>query len=359
MTVPKHNPLPGVPSVESPFFEDIFAQETSAEFMSIARSLHEEGYAIIDFPEVEFDTLTARIIDELDDGYDWARWHDNPMFTPRIMDAWQFHKAVHRLAVNQAIIDLLSKLYGRRAFPFQTLNFPVGTQQHFHTDSIHFASMPERYMCGVWVAFEDVDENNGPLEYYPKSHKLPIYSNEAVACTPSWQDGSSTRNNAKYFNLWSRLIEQYQLERQELHLRKGQAVIWAANLLHGGAPQKDLQRTRQSQVTHYFFENCAYYTPVMSIPFLGSVAYRGNLVNVATKKPVKHQIGELQIPDEFIQQAASAGKRFSMQQMPLSARAQAEFQYKRRMANLLMDSKLTSMKRFGRRVKGLFGFDRA
>lgn len=49
-------------------------------------------------------------------------------------------------------------------------------------------------------------------------------------------------------------------------IEKGQAVIWAANLLHGGAPQKDRERTRHSQVTHYFFEGCKNFAPLLSSP---------------------------------------------------------------------------------------------
>ena len=33
--------------------------------------------------------------------------------------------------------------------------------------------MPEGFMCGVWVALEDMDMDNGPLVYYPGSHQLP------------------------------------------------------------------------------------------------------------------------------------------------------------------------------------------
>ena len=44
--------------------------------------------------------------------------------------------------------------------------------------------------------------------------------------------------------------------------KKGQALIWDANLLHGGAPQTDRSLTRHSQVTHYFFEGCSYFTPL-------------------------------------------------------------------------------------------------
>ena len=54
------------------------------------------------------------------------------------------------------------------------------------------------------------------------------------------------------------------LEHEELHLKKGQAVIWAANLLHGGRPIRDPERTRHSQATHYYFEDCAHYIALMS-----------------------------------------------------------------------------------------------
>jgi hypothetical protein len=45
-------------------------------------------------------------------------------------------------------------------------------------------------------------------------------------------------------------------------VHKGQAVIWAANLLHGGSLQRDRSRTRHSQVTHYFFEGSRVFNPM-------------------------------------------------------------------------------------------------
>ena len=47
-------------------------------------------------------------------------------------------------------------------------------------------------------------------------------------------------------------------------IRRGQTLLWASNLLHGGSPQRDKSRTRYSQVTHFFFEGCRYWTPLHS-----------------------------------------------------------------------------------------------
>ena len=40
-------------------------------------------------------------------------------------------------------------------------------------------------------------------------------------------------------------------------------LIWHSNLLHGGSSIKDSKATRRSQVTHYFFRNCAYKRPFL------------------------------------------------------------------------------------------------
>jgi ectoine hydroxylase-related dioxygenase (phytanoyl-CoA dioxygenase family) len=39
-------------------------------------------------------------------------------------------------------------------------------------------------MVGVWVALEDIDSSNGPLIYYPGSHRLPIFTNEHLGINP-------------------------------------------------------------------------------------------------------------------------------------------------------------------------------
>ena len=56
--------------------------------------------------------------------------------------------------------------------------------------------------------------------------------------------------------------------------KAGQAIIWSANLLHGGDHHRDLARTRWSQVTHYVFEGCAYRTPLPSDPYMGGIFFR-------------------------------------------------------------------------------------
>ena len=52
------------------------------------------------------------------------------------------------------------------------------------------------------------------------------------------------------------------IARETAKITRGQAFIWAANLFHGGSAIADPARTRLSQVTHYYFRGCSYFTPL-------------------------------------------------------------------------------------------------
>jgi hypothetical protein len=115
--------------------------------------------------------------------------------------------------------------------------------------------------------------DNGPLVYYPGSHKLPwptweeIYGQTGEEVRRPDFDSHGDFMNARrrvqrrYFK---ELIERHGLQPEYGTIRKGQAMIWAANLLHGGSHQNDEHRTRHSQVTHYFFEGARVFTPMLT-----------------------------------------------------------------------------------------------
>jgi hypothetical protein len=64
---------------------------------------------------------------------------------------------VRKLALTPRLHEALFAAYGRRSFPFQTINFREGSEQELHSDTIHFSSLPERFMCGVWIALQLFD----------------------------------------------------------------------------------------------------------------------------------------------------------------------------------------------------------
>lgn len=251
------------------------ARDFSDEEVRIARELNERGFAVVDFPDPGIESRVERIRRNLGErmGADLMQADTHKTNGDRrLQDAWQFDEDVLAIAANQQIVNLLSKLYGRKAFPFQTLNFPVGTQQAAHSDCAHFSSLPERFMCGVWLAMEDIEPEAGPLYYYPGSHRWPIITNAMIGRRGQGSKLQSAQD--PYGEIWRALCERFDAKHEVFLAKKGQALIWCANLLHGGSPQRDPRLTRWSQVTHYYFEDCLYYTPAYSDEALGHLDLR-------------------------------------------------------------------------------------
>jgi hypothetical protein len=300
------NPLPGVPLIDSPFFDRIFQlSNPDATTRRVADDLREKGFAVFDFPDPEVDRLCEEIKSRHAPGAEkLAAWRAGNLDL-RKQDAWRDDENVKRVALNPEVLNILEKAYGRPAFAFQTLNFPVGSQQPPHSDSTHFSSSPEGFMCGVWLALEDIDADNGPLIYYPGSHRWPFYANEHLGVN-GWHQPTRGAHSGQYQKLWDELIALRQAKPERFTAKKGQAIIWHARLMHGGDKQNDPARSRFSQVTHYYFKDCAYYTPLYSDPFYGNIFFR-QLTDVATGEEVPNMVSGHKVPTWFLAQAINHG----------------------------------------------------
>ena len=264
------------PWFESPYFEDLVRRaELTPEMEKLVRSFARDGYVIID-PKVSDETIerATRDMREIPP--------DDLLFSnaARLQDAWTKSASIREIATAPAVMEILRVLYQRQPYPFQTLSFKCGSQQKTHSDTIHFGSIPYGFMCGVWVALEDIDEANGPLHYYPESQKLPVYDLLDIGVT-AFTQSEAFQNYARYEEFVEGMMIREGLERLELHVKRGQALIWSSNLFHGGVKILDGTRTRLSQVTHYHFHGCQYYAPLLSDPGLGRLHAR-KLVDIGT-----------------------------------------------------------------------------
>jgi hypothetical protein len=315
MTDP-HRLLPGIPLVESPFFDDVLRVcNFDSETARVAIDLNQSGYAVVRFDDLAIEERAERIKSEHKQYFDFADWcrKDWPQgIGMRTTDTWKTSADVRAIAANEYMQRLLSAVFGRRAWPFQTLIFPVGSQQHYHSDSVHFSSIPERFMCGVWLALEDVHEDAGPLVYYPGSHKWPILYNDLLGVRITGNEGRRTQS--VYEPVWEALVAKHGLKPMRFLPKKGEALIWLANLLHGGARQRDPGRTRWSQVTHYFFDNCCYITPMLSDVLIGRLFLR-DIVDISSGEPVPNiyvdvPLSKLQQPAQIVLPADFDGTRY-------------------------------------------------
>lgn len=257
---------PSVPPFEGADLEAyLAASRFDAETGGFIRSLAEKGYALVDLGD-EARALCDRAVADTDPHF--ARRPG----ANRIQDAWLRSPAVKRLAAWPRIGRLLEAAYGRRAFPFQTLNFLRGSQQGLHPDTIHFHSVPERFMCGVWIALEDVQPGAGPLVYRPGSHRLPVMTmREAGVNAPH---PTPEHYESHFVKRFAERLAASDLPEELAMVKKGWAFVWAANLAHGGSPVTDVDSTRRSLVVHWCFEDCLYYTPMVSDVEAGRLALR-------------------------------------------------------------------------------------
>lgn len=239
---------PSVPWAEGDDIESYLAAVGAGEVeRRFVRDLHRDGVAVIDLGP-EGVALCDQVIAQTEKYFTKG--------ARRAQDAWRRSPAVRALSTLPLVESRLRLAYGRRPFAFQTLNFLVGSEQRAHSDAVHFHSEPQRFMCGVWFALEDVAPDAGPLFYHPGSHRRPVLSMAEAGVV----DRAPTLEDYERF-YEPAFARQLDGEPRMALLKKGQALVWAANLAHGGMAIGREGATRRSLVAHYFFENCLYYTP--------------------------------------------------------------------------------------------------
>jgi hypothetical protein len=246
-------PLPATPWIESPDLEThLSTAGLEPDIAAKLRAFAASGFVVLDL------------------GPDGAELCDRAIaqterrFGPsvrRVQDAWLRAPAVRQLALHPTINAFLRAAYGREPFPFQTLSFRTGSEQPLHADTIHFHSVPERFMCGVWFALEDVKPDAGPLIYHVGSHRLPVMTLQDAGLIGRSRPAAYEEH---YLPAFQRRIAESGLPQERALIRKGQAFMWAANLAHGGAPITREGATRRSLVAHYYFEGCLYHTPLQA-----------------------------------------------------------------------------------------------
>lgn len=185
----------------------------------------------------------------------------------KLMFVIHHSEIIKNIGDNKELLEFLSVLIDGQAKLFQSINFINGSQQKTHSDSIHMTTYPLGGLLGVWIALEDVDENNGALHYIPESHKLPYFLNSDYD-----NEGDRIRIGKKSYKAYEEFLEEkvkeLGLKKEVFRAKKGDLLIWHANILHGGEPHLDKSRTRKSLVYHYFDENSVCYHEVTQRPAL-------------------------------------------------------------------------------------------
>jgi len=240
-----------------------FFNALSAENKESILHFEENGYAIIN------NFLSGEKTDEVNEIIETLLKTREIKFTNvnKLMFAIHHSNLLRQIGESNALLEILSVLLQGSPLLFQSINFKTGSEQHTHSDSIHMTTFPLGGLLGLWIALDDITPENGPLHYYPGSHKLPYYLNADYD-----NEGSALFHGSKsyksYEEMISKKIIEKQLEKKIFYAKKGDALIWHANLFHGGEPHTDKTKTRRSMVFHYFRKESICYHEITQRPAL-------------------------------------------------------------------------------------------
>lgn len=227
------------------------------------QAFQETGYAIIR------NYLSAQKVDEINAeiGSLLAEKKLKYKYGRKLMFAIHISKLLRDVGNDEQMKEILGVLLGGTPILFQSINFLMGSEQDTHSDSIHMTTYPLGGLLGVWVALEDITEENGPLHYYPASHKLPYYLNADYQ-----NEGNlfllGNKSYADYETMIKQKIQEQALTKVRFLAKKGDLLIWHANLFHGGEPHLNKQKTRKSMVFHYFKKGSICYHEITQRPAL-------------------------------------------------------------------------------------------
>jgi ectoine hydroxylase len=185
----------------------------------------------------------------------------------KLMFANKKSKLIKGIAENPQLKNIMSFILDKDIVAFQTINFIHGSQQRAHSDSIHMTTYPLGYLIAAWIALEDITHENGPLFYYPGSHQLPYLLNN------DFNEGSNfltlgKKDYVDYEDVLEDLVKEKGYAQKEFLAKKGDVLIWHANLVHGGSPILNKDLTRKSMVVHYYATDVIKYHEITERPSL-------------------------------------------------------------------------------------------
>lgn len=220
------------------FFSD---QQVAVVLEALARAWRERGHVTVDDLHTNL-RMKLRSVD--------PQSRKDHIF--KVNDLYLEFEELRDISLDPRMVEILAELLGARPTLCTTLSLERSTQQEDHIDSLYMTPRTDGHLVATWMALEDVDPAAGPLRYFPGSHKLPLFR---------FKDGSHHASPEEHPAAIRHITEQCRMNKIEAKMycpRKGDVLIWHANLVHGGGTIANRSLTRKSMVSHFFSESdCA------------------------------------------------------------------------------------------------------
>lgn len=170
----------------------------------------------------------------------------------KVLDTAMLLSSGENICFSPPIANFINTIFEDFILAFQTLHFDVGSTQAIHQDTAYVVVKNEPMkLCASWIALEDVNPGSGELVYYAGGHRIDEYT---------YADGSSKHfdiirdgndSHDRHLSYIHEEASRLGLNQKSFLPRKGDALIWHADLPHGGGKITSPGASRRSIVTHY------------------------------------------------------------------------------------------------------------
>lgn len=168
----------------------------------------------------------------------------------KLLDLYVYSRGARDAAFAAPLIRFLSVIFERQPLLFQSLSFEKGSEQPIHQDTAYVVTHSPMEFAAAWIALEDIQPGSGELAYYPGSHRLPEHV--FPGGTRNWhreRHGEPMLN--EYLAGLHERSRKMGLALERFRPKKGDVLVWSADLAHGGSPIEVDSLTRRSLVCHY------------------------------------------------------------------------------------------------------------
>jgi phytanoyl-CoA hydroxylase len=168
----------------------------------------------------------------------------------RIIDIYGASAAAREATFRPEIVRFLNLIFGEPPIAMQSLVFEYGSQQAIHQDTAYVVSTKPLGLAAIWLALEDVEQGAGELIYYRGSHRFRHFLFDGQA--KHWSQGrDGTERHKEFLTQLHTQAKERSAETERFLAKKGDILLWHADLAHGGAPITKPGRTRRSLVVHF------------------------------------------------------------------------------------------------------------
>ena len=257
----------------TPWFDRSTANNRVAQLVQDGALNHQEAACLSCLINEGYTTLPVNIDEDLIDRVNAdlnraieKRWQNYDYgSSQRLEHLHSAYSSFYELWTHPRILHFLGLAFGVPARPCQTLTYVFGSQQDLHQDTVHLTPFPAGYMCGVWVALEDVKQDSGELIVIPGSHRWPRVYMKTVGC-PRPKENDWSEFGERVVGKWREMVSEYSGQPKIYRPKKGEVLIWHENLMHGGSVRVDKSLSRRSVVGHYFADGAIVYYDSSGMP---------------------------------------------------------------------------------------------